>query len=484
MGQTCAKVRKPISKSKTERGGIDEDPKKKTYSKFGSQSRNFDQQPVPSNNNHKQPKVSAVSYKKGMLLNESAYSSIYETLNMNTGELLAIKTFTPNEAKDKIKMLDYISKKIIGKKHVNILEYFDVIENDAENEICVISELIPGYSVEALIEKFGKFDENVSRIFMKQALEGLLYLHNNKTAHGNLKSSNILIDNMGVAKLCDFFYVSKSMLKPHNEKEAKATPKIWCYSSPEVFLEQKRHYENDIWALGCILVEMLTGEKPWGKHHLNQNYIKDQMTQRLLPPLPPRISTLCKDFLTNIFKYDKEQRLNAKQLLESEFMKAISDIENDDGLIFISGVNIAGLKSVSVSKRQANLGKSMLLSALPPNLRGNAGIKDSIALGTSFNFQGFKQLKTIREDPAKQELAKLKTFMINDGIKRQGTFAAENFKPRNEDESKKINDYLEMNRKKFEEDLLKQLQFFEDEDENGQNGYAVEEEEYEEGVVD
>ena len=480
MGQACTKVRRPKSQSGQ---GLDDESKKKTYSGLGSQSRNFDQ-PGPTPPSHKATRVSAVSYKKGMLLNESAYSSIYETLNMNTGELLAIKTFTPNDAKDKAKMLEYISKKIIGKKHVNILEYFDVIENEAENEICVISELIPGYSVEALIEKFGRFDENVSRIFIKQALEGLLYLHNSKTAHGNLKSSNILVDNMGVATLCDFFYVSKSMVKPHNEKESKATPKIWCYSSPEVFLEQKRHYENDIWALGCIMVEMLSGEKPWGKNYLNQTYIKEQMTQRCLPPLPSRISTLCKNFLNDIFKYDKDQRLSAKQLLESEFMKAISDIENDDGLILISGVNLAGLKSVSISKRQGNLGKSMLLSALPPNLRGNAGIKDSIALGTSFNFQGFKQLKTIREDPAKQELAKLKTFMINDGIKRQGTFAAENFRPRNEDESKKINDYLEANRKKFEEDLLKQLQFFEDDDENGQTGYAVEEEEYEDGAVD
>lgn len=82
----------------------------------------------------------------------------------------------------------------------------------------IISEYVSGGSIKSLLDKFDKLDERVVSAYTKQILEGLVYLHSNEIVHRyysnvsilltssfrNLKSSNVLIDACGTAKLSDF----------------------------------------------------------------------------------------------------------------------------------------------------------------------------------------------------------------------------------------------------------------------------------------
>lgn len=61
-----------------------------------------------------------------------------------------------------------------------------------------------GGSIASLLKKHGPLSENICKIFLRQILNGLLYLHSHKVLHRDIKGGNILVDGDGVAKLADF----------------------------------------------------------------------------------------------------------------------------------------------------------------------------------------------------------------------------------------------------------------------------------------
>ena len=65
-------------------------------------------------------------------------------------------------------------------------------------------EFCNGGSIQQLLKKFGVFDEKLIKIYIKQILEGLAFLHENNIIHKNLVSSNILVDGNGIIKINDF----------------------------------------------------------------------------------------------------------------------------------------------------------------------------------------------------------------------------------------------------------------------------------------
>jgi serine/threonine protein kinase len=68
----------------------------------------------------------------------------------------------------------------------------------------VIFEICNGSSVKNILEKYGAMEEKVIKIYVRQILEGLVYLHSKNIVHKNLKSSNILVDGNGTIRICDF----------------------------------------------------------------------------------------------------------------------------------------------------------------------------------------------------------------------------------------------------------------------------------------
>ena len=65
-------------------------------------------------------------------------------------------------------------------------------------------EFISGGSIKTLLNKYGPFNEKTIKIYTKQILTGLAYLHSNKIIHMDIKASNILVSSDGIIKLSDF----------------------------------------------------------------------------------------------------------------------------------------------------------------------------------------------------------------------------------------------------------------------------------------
>lgn len=155
--------------------------------------------------------------------------------------------------------------------------------------IDIFMEFVPGGSLKFILNNFVKFKEKLVRSYTMQILEGLKTLHDNGIWHGDLKVCNLLIDDLGIIKITDFSFIKQVLLNTSkfgdlkafmdqglidNDEFEKLNSPMWGsenYTAPEVIRDpsSKMSAANDIWALGCIVVEMLTGKEPW--HELEGN---------------------------------------------------------------------------------------------------------------------------------------------------------------------------------------------------------------------
>ena len=84
-------------------------------------------------------------------------------------------------------------------------------------------EYVPGGSIRNLLNQFEAFDERLVKIYTRQMLEGLKYLHDNGIIHRDLKCANVLVDNMGVIKLSDFGASKRIIYTPDENGEINPT---------------------------------------------------------------------------------------------------------------------------------------------------------------------------------------------------------------------------------------------------------------------
>ena len=113
--------------------------------------------------------------------------------------------------------------------------------------------------------------EKVIKTLSVQLLLGLKTLHQNGIIHCNLKPSNIVIDEFGNVKICDFkkaLNVNEMTMNDIRKNKTAMTP---CYTAPELFNENGVYsFKTDLWALGCIMYEMALGQVPFFEERVNK----------------------------------------------------------------------------------------------------------------------------------------------------------------------------------------------------------------------
>ncbi|XAR73995.1 Mitogen-activated protein kinase kinase kinase [Bertholletia excelsa] len=159
--------------------------------------------------------------------------------------------------------------------------------------------------------------EHDVRRYTKSILEGLRYVHENGFVHCDLKLQNILLcsgEDGGdeVAKIADFGLAKKVGLKRGNkEVELRGTP---LYMSPEMVAGGEQEAPADVWALGCMVAEMLSGGPAW------RIGVGEEV-----PEIPEKLSAEGKDFLGKCFVKDPRERWTAEMLLRHPFV-----VDHDD----------------------------------------------------------------------------------------------------------------------------------------------------------
>jgi mitogen-activated protein kinase kinase kinase len=205
--------------------------------------------------------------------------------------------------------------------HPNIVQYLGY--EQTADFLSIFLEYVPGGSVGSCLRKHGKFDEQVTKSFTSQILDGLAYLHSVNILHRDLKADNILVDPSGVCKISDFG-ISKRSVDSYNNGSFTMMQGSVFWMAPEVLNNNKQGYNAkiDIWSLGCVVLEMWCGRRPWQEADMIAVMFNVGM-KKLAPPIPDDITLtpIADDFRQNCFAIDPNVRPTAAQLRKHGYLR-------------------------------------------------------------------------------------------------------------------------------------------------------------------
>lgn len=257
---------------------------------------------------------------KGALIGAGSFGQVYLGMDASTGLLMAVKQVelpsgsSANEDR-KQSMLDALEREIELLKdlqHENIVQY--LYSSADEDYLNIFLEYVPGGSVAALLRNYGAFEETLVKNFVRQILQGLQYLHERNIIHRDIKGGNILVDNKGGIKISDFGISKKTdTLMSGNRAHRPSLQGSVFWMAPEVVKQSGHSSKADIWSVGCLVVEMLTGEHPWA--HLTQMQAIFKIGSSAKPTIPSDISAEAQDFLEKTFDLDANTRPSTGELL-------------------------------------------------------------------------------------------------------------------------------------------------------------------------
>jgi serine/threonine-protein kinase len=203
-------------------------------------------------------------------------------------------------------------------KHPGIVTVYDF---GAENDFYIASEFIEGMTLEQRLKERGRLSLDELRPVIRQVVRALSYAHEQGVVHRDLKPANIMIAANGEAKLADFGLAYARDYSPLTmEGCVVGTP---AYMSPEQSRGRKTDARTDIFSLGVVIYEALSGTNPFQSDSyadsLNLILNRDPTPlAKTMPDLPAGVSRLVEQMLVK----DPEQRLSSldevSRILESE----------------------------------------------------------------------------------------------------------------------------------------------------------------------
>jgi mitogen-activated protein kinase kinase kinase len=275
------------------------------------------------------PKPRRIKWKPSEVIGVGSFGKVVLGLNIQTGELMGVKQVdighaTSNDTQNRIEQLEMEIEILSRLKHKNIVRYIGS-EKSATTLNIFLEYVTGGNTIASLLEKYGKFSEQLIRVYTKQILEGLEYLHIRHTVHRDIKGSNILVDNSSSCKIADFGTAKKlSSLFANDPKVAPSLKGTVHWMAPEVIRQEALGRFSDIWSLGCTVIEMATGRPPWSGAFRDGNqfsFMFQIAKTNKPPPIPKDLSPEAIDFLNQCLHIVPDKRANVIQLLQHKFIR-------------------------------------------------------------------------------------------------------------------------------------------------------------------
>jgi len=194
-------------------------------------------------------------------LGRGGMGRVYKAQDKEINEKVALKLITPEIAKDKNTIERFRNELKFARKirHQNVCQMYDL--NLEEGSYYITMEYVRGDDLKGMIRRMGGFSAGQAITIAKQVCNGLAEAHKLGVIHRDLKPQNIMIDQDGNARIMDFG-IARS-LKGRGITGAGVMIGTPDYMSPEQVEGKETDQRSDIYSLGVILFEMVTGQTPF-----------------------------------------------------------------------------------------------------------------------------------------------------------------------------------------------------------------------------
>ncbi|KAL6899360.1 hypothetical protein ACP4OV_006018 [Aristida adscensionis] len=290
-------------------------------------------------------------FEKLNAINEGTYGVVFRARDKKTGEVVALKKVKMDKEREGFPLTSLREINILlSSDHPSIVDVKEIVVGNRDDDTFMVMEYME-HDIKGVMETMKQpYSQSEVKCLMLQLLEGVKYLHDNWVLHRDLKTSNLLLNNRGELKICDFGLSRQygSLLKPYTQPVVT----LW-YRAPELLLGAKEYSTAiDMWSLGCIMAELLLKEPLFnGKTEIDQlnkifrilgtpnedewpgysklpcargKFVKQQCKLRKKFPAISftgglTLSESGFDLLSRLLSYDPEKRISADDALNHEW---------------------------------------------------------------------------------------------------------------------------------------------------------------------
>ncbi|XP_023936762.1 3-phosphoinositide-dependent protein kinase 1 isoform X2 [Bicyclus anynana] len=292
---------------------------------------------LSSNNSYRHAKRTAKDYIFGKMIGDGCYSTVFLAKDIHTGKEYAIKVCEKSFIIRQQKVQYIKREKDALNKLSNVPHGFVKLYCTFQDEERLYFVLSYAKNSELLkrINEVGSFEINVAKFYAAELLLALEQMHARKIIHRDLKPENILLDENMHLQIADFGTVKimendkkESAVSISEEEENSSNDRsrkisfvgTAQYVSPELLQHRVDTCASDLWALGCIIYQMISGLPPFRG---STDFLTFQKILKLDYEFPEGFPADAKDLVEKLLVLDHKKRLGASDLETSDTYESI-----------------------------------------------------------------------------------------------------------------------------------------------------------------
>ena len=257
-------------------------------------------------------------------LGKGGMGKVYKAFDTEIQERVALKLIAPTVAADKKTIEHFRNELKLARKirHKNVCQMYDL--NKSEETYFITMEYIPGEDLKSFMRRSEQLSVRKIISIAKQVCEGLAEAHRLGVVHRDLKPGNIMIDREGNTRIMDFGIARSVEEKGQTDTRSLiGTPK---YMSPEQVEGRGIDRRSDIYSLGIILYEMVTGQVPFD----GDTALAIALKQKTEPtPDPKEIKTTIPDDLRRMIMKCLEKEKQRRFQSVEEVLSDLTEMERE-----------------------------------------------------------------------------------------------------------------------------------------------------------